>query len=118
MGILGIVKKLLHPAKGEVWCLHRVVENRSIFPSNRELEITPDYLEQLIKSYRTKGYQFVKIDDICHSTPLFKKKKINISFDDGFVDIYSTAFPIFKKYDIPFTIFLSTDFPEKKADMW
>jgi peptidoglycan/xylan/chitin deacetylase (PgdA/CDA1 family) len=47
-----------------------------------------------------------------------QKKFIHISFDDGFQDIYNDAYPILKKHSIPFTIYLTTNFPDKKALIW
>ena len=49
---------LFHPVQGEMWCLHRVVEQRSEYPSNRELELTPSYLEALILRSRREGFVF------------------------------------------------------------
>ena len=126
MSLLSKISKkiysLLHPILGEIWCLHRVVPNRSWALPNRELEITPDYLEQLILSYMGNGYCFVSIDSIVERLNKMRwpwqKKMVNISFDDGFRDIYECAYPIFKKYNIPFTIYLTTAFPEGKAELW
>lgn len=126
MGLLSKISnkiyRLLHPVVGEIWCLHRVVPNRSWASSNRELEITPDHLEQLILSYMDAGYRFVSIDSIVERINKMRwpwqKKMVNISFDDGFRDIYEYAYPIFKKYNIPFTIYLTTAFPEEKAEIW
>lgn len=109
---------LFHPLLGEIWCLHRVVEERSEYPSNRELEITPDFLEALIIKYQAEGFSFVGLDGLLGSKPVLPKKCVNISFDDGFRDIYLTAYPLFKRYRIPFTVYLTTDFPEGKADIW
>lgn len=113
------VKSMLHPTIGNIWCLHRVVENRSIMPSNRELEITPNFLKQHIESHLAKGFRFVDIDTIIADlTHRRHQKNINISFDDGFEDIYIHAFPIFKHYNIPFTLYLSTGMPESTTDLW
>ena len=109
---------ITHPVIGEIWCLHRVVPQRSFFPSNRELEITPDFLDMLISRHLSARYEFVAIDDIVDSNSWIPRKRINISFDDGFHDIYDFAFPVLKKYNVPFTIYLTTDFPEGKADIW
>ena len=38
--------------------------------------------------------------------------------DDGYLDNYENAYPIFKKHQIPFAIFVATDFPDKKAVLW
>lgn len=117
--ILKKANHLFHPIIGEIWCLHRVVASRSLFKSNRDLEITPSYLESLIIDYRSKGYNFVDIDSIFQNLSKYNNKKsINISFDDGFKDIYQFAYPIFKKHNVPFTIYLTTDFPNKKIFLW
>lgn len=109
--------------QGEIWCLHRVVTKRSLFPSNRELEITPDYLERLIVEYQRNGYRFMTLDDIvkdinCKPWDLRRKKRINITFDDGFRDVYDNAFPILRKHKIPFTIYLVGNFPKGTSDIW
>jgi biofilm PGA synthesis lipoprotein PgaB len=55
------------------------------------------------------GYQFIRIDDIVnfrkHNKPL-PRKAVLITFDDGYQSIYSNAFPIIKKYQIPIVISL------------
>lgn len=113
------ISNLLHPIQGEIWCLHRVVEKRSEYFSNRELEITPQYLETIIQQHESSGYKFVALEDLLKSEPVFfPEKQINISFDDGFRDVYIHAFPILRKHNIPFTIYLTTDFPDGKADLW
>lgn len=112
------ISHLFHPIQGEMWCLHRVVEKRSDCPSNRDLELTPSFLEGLIRKYKSEGYEFVSIYQLLRSNTILPKKQINVSFDDGFRDVYQNAFPLFMKYRIPFTIFLTTDFPEGKADIW
>ena len=123
MSIRSKIRHVFHPVQGEIWCLHRVVPDRSRFPSNRELEITPDFLERAIEDYQRKGFRFVSIDGIVsqignHPWDLRRKKQVNISFDDGFVDVYEQAFPIFKKHRIPFTVYLVGNFPEGESDLW
>lgn len=55
---------LTHPMLGRILMLHRVVEHRSDDPAQRELEVTPDFLEQTILDYRQKGYTFISIDEL------------------------------------------------------
>lgn len=112
------INKIFHPILGEIWCLHRILPQRSICKENREIEITPDYLQSLICEHLRRGYRFVSLDDLLQTRNCIPTKKINISFDDGFVDVYKYAFPLFKQYHIPFTIYLTSDFPERKAFIW
>lgn len=111
---------LFHPKVGEIWCLHRVVNKRSGFLSNKDLEITPSYLESLISEKLSQGYRFVDIDTFvaaasnrCHG-----RKLINVSFDDGYQDVLTNAYPVLKRYQIPFTLYVSTGMPDGTADLW
>ena len=115
-----ICNNISHPWIGEIWCLHRVVPTRSSFKSNRDLEITPDFLEDLINEKRKQGFHFVDMDTfVCAaSVRPWKRKLVHITFDDGFADVFIHAYPILKKYGIPFTFYVSTDMPDGKADLW
>ena len=42
------------------------------------------------------------------------RKSILVTFDDGFENNYTTAYPLLKKYRIPFVIFISPGFIENK----
>lgn len=109
-----------HPVVGEIWCLHRVLPERSAFKSNRELEIAPDYLEQLILEKQRQGFRFVDMDAFVAAANGEKREKklIHITFDDGFADVFTNAYPIIKQHIIPFTLYVSTDMPDGKADLW
>ncbi len=41
-----------------------------------------------------------------------------ITFDDGFENNYTTAFPLLKKYGLPATIYVTTDFVERGIPLW
>ena len=109
---------LLTPKQGEVWCLHRILPERSVYKSNRDLEITPDYLQQLISTKKNEGYSFVSLEAILSNNSRLRRKQINISFDDGFKDVYEYAFPILKREHISFTLFLTTGMPEGTTHLW
>jgi peptidoglycan/xylan/chitin deacetylase (PgdA/CDA1 family) len=101
--------------------LHRVVEQRSILQANRDLEITPAFFETIINQYLNRGYEFVSLDDISEILAKNQSKSgkfVALTFDDGYIDNYEIAFPILKKYKIPFAIYLTTDFPDGKANLW
>lgn len=99
-----------HPVIGEVWQLHRVRPNLSDNDELRTYEITPKRLEKLIQTYMQKGYEFVSMDTVYSyvmSESKFKKKFVAVTLDDGYEDNYSIAYPIFKKYNIPFCIYVA-----------
>lgn len=111
--------KLLHPELCRILMLHRVVVNRSE-GENRELEITPDFLQQTIKDYKQKGFRFVSIDEVSEILGKGKVDKpfVCLTFDDGYRDNYTDALPILKKEQIPFTVYVTTGFVDDKQSMW
>lgn len=41
-----------------------------------------------------------------------------ITFDDGYKNIFDNAWPVLKKYNVPFAVFLPTDFIDKHEPLW
>ncbi len=112
---------LTHPTLGRILMLHRVVEQRSDEPEQRELEVTPRFLEQTIETYRHEGYIFVSIDEACNIIKGGKRLKhpfICLTFDDGYRDNYTTALPLLKRHNVPFAVYVTTGFVDNKLPMW
>lgn len=110
-----------HPIIGEVWQLHRVRDNLSSDINLRKYEITPTRLESLIYDCLNKGYDFVSMDevyDFVSGRKRCKSKFIAVTLDDGYEDNYSIAYPIFKKYYVPFCIYVAESYitGDKKAN--
>jgi peptidoglycan/xylan/chitin deacetylase (PgdA/CDA1 family) len=104
-----------------IFMLHRVhpFEDNKLF-SNENMKVSPEFLEMFITQLKSEGYEFINLDrlyDILQNKES-TKKKIVLTLDDGYKDNYEIAYPIFKKHKIPFTIYLTTSFPEKKAILW
>ncbi|WP_394754136.1 polysaccharide deacetylase family protein [Crenothrix sp.] len=107
---------------GVILTLHHVVkaENSSPFNINRLLEITPEFLEQTIQQVIALGYDIVSLDEMRQRliNQQFSRRFICFTLDDGYIDNYQYAFPIFKKYNIPFTIYVTTGITEGTAILW
>ena len=121
---LPIFKKIMQiPDKsiGSVLLLHRV---NNIDPDrlwyNEHLKISAEFLEGLIKNLSKEKYSFVSIDELYDvlTKNISAKKLIVFTLDDGYEDNYENAFPIFKNYSIPCTIYISTALPEKQMIYW
>lgn len=113
--------ELTHPILGEVLQLHRVTPNISLFRGNSEYEITPERLENLLIDYKNKNYKFVSVRElveILNGSKEIRDRFVCFTFDDGYKDNFEVAYPILKKYDCPFTIFVATDNVERKSVLW
>ena len=109
-------------AWGFVFTLHHVEEkDPKGVPSNQVYKISPAFLEKIILKYKKKGFDFVSLDIISEMiTNGHKPNRPFVAFtlDDGYVDNYTNALPVFEKHQVPFCIFLTTDFADKKAILW
>lgn len=110
---------LTHPVLGRILMLHRVVERPSE-GDNRELEITPGFLEQTIRDYREQGYRFVSMDEVCAILNRGRRGRpfVCVTFDDGYRDNLINALPVLKKEQVPFTVYVTTGFVDNKQPMW
>lgn len=107
------IYNLLHPVVGEVWEFHRVTKEESGDETMRKYyTITPMRLEHLIHDYLKKGYRFVSVEQVQKMVQAssYPYRFIAITLDDGYADNYEIAYPIFKRYNIPFCIFISKDY--------
>lgn len=65
-----------------------------------------------------------KITSLSNLIKLIEKEKsltdnlLAITFDDGYENIYSHAYPILKEMGIPATVFLTTDLVENRYPLW
>jgi len=109
-------------ALGVVLMLHRVAEyDKSKLKPNEDLKVSPAFLQKTIDKYRKAGFAFLSLDevyDVITGNINIDKPFVAFTLDDGYLDNYTTAYPIFKRNNIPFCIFVATDFPDKKAILW
>jgi peptidoglycan/xylan/chitin deacetylase (PgdA/CDA1 family) len=103
--------------------MHRVVlpVKKTRIHNHLSLEISPEHLESIIKFFVKKGYDFISLDalkDWIHNNKKTNRKFVAFTFDDGYRDNLEYAFPVLQKHKIPFTIYITNSFPEKKAILW
>ncbi|MBI5915518.1 MAG: polysaccharide deacetylase family protein [Bacteroidetes bacterium] len=112
----------LYGGLGHVLTFHRVVpdQEKPRIHNHQTLEITPEHLERTIRFFQKKGYAFYSPDELCErfAACSFKEKFVVFTFDDGYRDNLTAAYPILKKHSIPFTIYVTTCFPDRTAVLW
>ncbi len=106
---------------GHILMLHRVTPDLPVrVPGQSHLEITPDHLEEVIRFFRDRNYDFLSLDQLHErlTTQRMRRKFVLFTFDDGYLDNLTFAYPIFKKHEIPFAIYIAASFPEREAILW
>ena len=96
----------LQPSAGSkfgILCYHRVgTKGAPLFS-----RLDPSVFEAQMR-YVKKHYRVVPLGQLCEE--LHDERKVEptlaITFDDGYRDLYTHAFPVLRKYEIPATIYL------------
>jgi peptidoglycan/xylan/chitin deacetylase (PgdA/CDA1 family) len=91
---------------GIVLGLHQVGEHDGTTLAQRIATISPPALQSCLSYLQSLGYSFVALSEIADSPN--RSRKAAITFDDGFRSVYTNAFPILRKFQAPFTVFLTT----------
>jgi predicted ATP-grasp superfamily ATP-dependent carboligase/peptidoglycan/xylan/chitin deacetylase (PgdA/CDA1 family) len=106
---------------GSVLMFHRVRPPRSeAFQPNQLLEITPHFLGQVVETLQSRNIDLVSLDE-AHRRFVerdFARPFASLTFDDGYRDNKLFAYPILKKRNIPFAIYVAPDFAAGKGDLW
>ena len=91
--------------------LHGVVENRSADPTWRRLEITPEYLAQTLDKFFREGIDMIGIGEVANRLHnQVKKPFVCLTFDDGYLNTFSVAYPILRDRQVPFCVYLTRDY--------
>jgi len=106
---------------GAILTLHHVrPPRRDAFQPNRLLEITPLFLERLLRRLAHARIDVISLDEM-HQRFIsgdFKRRFVCITFDDGYKDLKQWAYPLLKKYELPFALYIPTSFPDRLGDLW
>lgn len=83
------------------------------------LSVSPTIFDSQLKWLKENGYQTVGFDYLLNPYDLrlitydLQFKPIILTFDDGYIDAYTKAFPILKKYNFTAIFYITTSFVEK-----
>ena len=114
--------KPFYSGLGSILMFHRVCSesSRPRIRGNAGLEVTPEYLENTVKFLRKNNYEIVSLSRMTKIlNDNYKNKKFAVlTFDDGYIDNYMHAYPLLKKHKVPFTIYVTTNFPDGNAVLW
>lgn len=120
MRLIRKIHNILHPKLGRIYMLHSIS--------------SAEYLETLVERCRRDGFKPVSIDEAVESLKNAHHSQFTIdslvlisetrcsqpsthnspfscfSFDDGYLDTYTIAFPTMVKLGVPFCVYMTKDF--------
>lgn len=108
-----------HIVRGYILMLHRVGEKEtSRLSSNEDMKVSPRKLDDIIVKVQ-KYFDIIRIEDVpSRMASSCNRPFVVFTMDDGYNDNFHEALPVFKKQKVPFTIFITSDFPDRKATLW
>ncbi len=120
---LSTLLKPIAQGDGIIFMLHHILpnahHNETKFRPNGLLEITPNFLEETIIYLQNNNYDIISINDVEQRLKNPQKTPfIVFTIDDGYLDNLEHAYPVFKKYNCPFTIYITTDLCDHSLFMW
>jgi peptidoglycan/xylan/chitin deacetylase (PgdA/CDA1 family) len=106
---------------GSILTLHHVRPPRSdAFQPNRLLEITPKFLGRLLRRLKRSRIDVISLDEMHRRFVAddFQRRFVCLTFDDGYKDLLRYAYPLLKKYELPFALYIPTSFPDRLGELW
>jgi len=103
---LALISFLVPRQKGVAILMYHSIDNNDVF-----FTVKPEDFAKQMKCLKEKNYQVIsltKLVEFLESGEELPQKTAILTFDDGFQDNYTNAYPILKKYNFPATIFLAT----------
>ena len=107
---------------GVIFTLHQVQPGPAQpFDPNRILRVTPEFLESAVCQVRSSGFETVSLDEAIlrmSGRSTSKRPFACFTFDDGYRDNQTYAYPLLKHHNVPFTVYVPTDFPDGQGELW
>jgi len=113
--------RFLARGRGVVLMFHHVRPPRPRqFAPNRVLEITPEFLDLVLTELRREGFDVIPLDavvDRLRPGPA-RRPFAALTFDDGYRDNIEHAWPVLRRHNAPWTLFVTTDFVDGRGRLW
>jgi peptidoglycan/xylan/chitin deacetylase (PgdA/CDA1 family) len=106
---------------GVIFMLHQVLPGAPRpFEPNGILKVTPEFLDGVIRHVQAAGFDIIPLDEV--------KARLNeasgsrpfavFTLDDGYKDNRDFAYPVFKRHNAPFTIYVPTAYADGHGELW
>ena len=106
---------------GVILTLHHVrPPRRDGFQPNRLLEVSPDFLDGVMRWLRRSSLELISLDAMHRRLGEGEagRRFVCVTIDDGYRDTLQWAYPVLKRYEVPFTVYIPTSFPDRLGELW
>lgn len=90
------------------------------FQPLKSREITPEFLDRAIRALKRWKFDIVSMDEVCRRAVTLPRPSrfVSLTFDGGYKDVMTSAYPVLARHGVPFTIYLPTAFPDGLGQAW
>ncbi len=106
---------------GAILMFHRVRPPRAgAFQPNRHLEISPDFLDEVVGGLIGHGIDIVSMDEARRRLTEGRSARrfAVLTFDDGYRDNLTYAWPILQRLRAPFVVYVAAAFADGRGELW
>jgi peptidoglycan/xylan/chitin deacetylase (PgdA/CDA1 family) len=118
--IVAIADALLGP-RGCLLTFHRAAPTAiwGTLP-NRNFYLDLGFLDRLLGYLKRTGWAVVTIEEAVQRAACadLGGRYVNFSIDDGYRDTFELVAPLFRRHNVPITVFVSTGIPDGTVPMW
>ena len=119
--ILSRIAKTFYGGIGHILMFHRVCSQSEMIsaPGLSPIEVSTGQFTQILDFFTDREYQFISLDQVLENLLARKRTRfVSVTFDDGYLDNRTIAYPILKQRRIPFAIYITNSFPDRTAVLW
>jgi peptidoglycan/xylan/chitin deacetylase (PgdA/CDA1 family) len=90
------------------------------FQPLKSREITPRFLDKTIGALKRWKFDIVSLDEVCQRavTLAAPRRFVCLTFDGGYKDLITSAYPVLTKHRVPFALYVPTAFPDGVGEAW
>ena len=90
------------------------------FQPLKSREITPRFLDRAIRALKRWNFDIVSMDEVCRRavTLASPRRFVSLTFDGGYKDLMTSAYPVLSRHGVPFTVYVPTAFPDGLGEAW
>ena len=106
---------------GVILRFERVRPRRAVrFQPLKSREITPGFLDRTIRALKRWKFDIVSMDEVCRRAVRLASPRrfVCLTFDGGYKDLMTSAYPVLSRHGVPFTVYLPTAFPDRLGEAW
>jgi peptidoglycan/xylan/chitin deacetylase (PgdA/CDA1 family) len=106
---------------GVILRFERVRPRRAVrFQPLKSREITPGFLDRTIRALKRWPFDILSLDEVCQRADTLASPKpfVCLTFDGGYKDLMTWAYPVLSRHNVPFAVYVATAFPDGLGEAW